>query len=157
VLATWLPTWLLMLKITFVNAPDPQLVAKALPNSENVYLSATARAELESMIELAHGAESRGRFVLALYSWGGGGFHYFYDRQYGLRNYLVDQIIFRPSDALELTRKLPAIDAIGPLRGHDPDPYLDGLLGQPVRAQITGPFTLLRSASGEPQALVRVP
>lgn len=157
VLASWLPTWLLMLKITFVNAPDPHLVAKVLPNTESVYLSAKERAELEPMIELARAAEARGRFVLALYSWGGGGFHFFYDREYGLRNYLVDQIIFRPSDASELARKLPAIDAIGPLRGHAPDEYLDGLLGQPLRAQVRGPFSLLRSPSGEPQALVRVP
>jgi hypothetical protein len=152
VLCSWVPASLLMLKVTYVNHVDPNLSVLTLPNSEKIFVDSKYQRDMGALQQAAQQAESRGHFVLGLFHWGGGGFHYFYNRNFGLRNHMVDESVFREYDRMELERKLELIEAVGPLEPR-PSTYLDGALGKQLKAKILGTYTILRSPEGAAQTL----
>lgn len=84
-----------------------------LPNGERVYAT---EQEAESWLKMTLATNelctSTDRFVVAaLGAYGPGGFHFFYDRTFGLRNFMVGTPTFRSYDEAELMEKLPRIPA----------------------------------------------
>lgn len=104
----------MMLKMTFLSRPDPTLVSYTLPGQESIYVTPEARNELDLLAHLGQppaGIQNRS-FVLAAFTWDGGGFHYYYDKNYGLRNYMLAHVGFRPYDEAELAGKLDDVRLI---------------------------------------------
>src|SRR5262249_14576367 len=76
------------------------------------------------------------RFVVLALDWRGGGFHYFYNPNYGLRHHLVGCAAFRPYDEAELIVKLDRVDAL----------ILEMKAGDPLRGNLEGELRMLFSA-----------
>ena len=152
---SWVPALVLMAKVTYVNPVDPLLSPLKLPNSEVMFVDSKYQQNTGAMVLAAREAAAKGHFVLGLFSWGGGGFHFFYDRNYALRNYMPETCVFRPSDQTELEHKLDLVDAIGPFDGANPSTRLSSILGEHLSTKILANYTLLRSPEGAARALVR--
>jgi hypothetical protein len=109
-----MPAPLMMIKVTLLNHPEAPLTTFRLPGGEELLVDEVARRRLELISDAAARSRDAGPdgFALAVFSWEGGGFHHFYDPHYGLRNYLVAPVAFRPYDVRELGDKLDRVGVL---------------------------------------------
>jgi hypothetical protein len=99
-------------KSAWWDEPPPEWAPFDLPNGERLLMPAQLADDFKNLATVAAAANARpGHFVVVL-GWGGGGFHYFYNPNYALRNQLVGCAAFRPYDEAELLAKLGRVDAI---------------------------------------------
>jgi hypothetical protein len=108
-----IPVWIFLTYHTFLAGIGDHLAAFPLPNGEQVYVERSLEPELQNLVRVTEAANRKdGSFVVCLFDWGGGGWHYFYNRNYSLRNILVAPISIRPFDEEELRRQLPRVEAL---------------------------------------------
>jgi hypothetical protein len=94
----------------FPRSPGSELVAVGLPDSEDLLVERAEAVDL-TLLSNAMGVvdKSRNEFAVGFFRYGGGGFHYFYNANYGLRNHMVGTASFRSYDEEELEAKLDRV------------------------------------------------
>jgi hypothetical protein len=137
-----LPAFLLMLKIACVNVPSPELTPATLPTGERIWATSADAAVLSRFAELPR----EPGFVLGAFGWGGGGFHFYFNRAYGLRNPMVTWPAFRPYDVDDLERNLSRISGVVMLDAERP--AFERVLSPHVAREIGERFPVTRTGDG---------
>src|SRR5262249_9711262 len=118
-----------MVKVTFVDRDNSFFTTNTLPDRESLDMQPGKACAFATPVDVAGEANAKpGRFVVLALDWRGGGFHYFYNPNYGLRNHLVGCAAFRPYDEAELIVKLDRVDAL----------ILEMKAGDPLRGNLEG-------------------
>jgi dolichol-phosphate mannosyltransferase len=106
------PTWAVLLVITFVLRPQGERVSYQLPDGETLIERPEVGRELEMLAGLSALRTTNEEFDVVLFDWSGGGYYHFFNPAFPLRNSIFEPLAFRPYDDDQLASRLALVRTV---------------------------------------------
>jgi hypothetical protein len=108
-----LPATALLVKAAAFNSPIDHSRLE-LPDGDYVMASVADRSAIETIRQVCKKDDPNpaGEFAVASFGWCGGGVHYYFNKSYDLRNYMILPAPFRPYDEAELAAKWSKVSSL---------------------------------------------